>query len=155
MPQSTDWLLLSLFFPICLPWPLLWSCWWMLHKQSSGLAKNQTLIILGSTDNERRCEGTDRPLMMLEQHPDCDCKVSIKVRRNGHEQPVKFLFFSNSRWVSGWPPVRRTSQLPHLGWPAWKGENRETESLLIFIAPAFGWGLEPCLFTGAWGSARK
>lgn len=59
----------------------------------------------------------------------------------------------HSRWVWGRPPARRTSPPPRLGWPAWK--KGKTQPLLIFIAPGFGWGLEPVVFTGAQGSARK
>lgn len=57
-----------------------------------------------------------------------------------------------SHWVSGSLLARNTSRLPHLGWLVCKGK---TERLLIFIAPGFIWGLEPCVFTGTQGSLRK
>lgn len=40
MSKSSDRVLLSLFFSICLPGPLLWSWWWILHKQTSELSQS-------------------------------------------------------------------------------------------------------------------
>lgn len=116
-----------------LPWPLLWSHWWMLHKQTSEPKPNPRLFpLLNITHKEGCCDKVD----WAGSHPDFNF---IGVNSN----EVISVLWLYSHWVSDSPLVHNTFRLPHLGWLVCREKKRRGNHYSSLLLLAWDEALNP------------